>query len=90
METALALAKQLRWGTYGPGAMEAYEVDGTPLPEVVYKTLAECDTDHLEKIIASCKLASRHDGYDLFSIAVRLVLEDRLKHRSFWQWFVGD
>lgn len=77
-ETALELAKELTWGTYGPGAVEAYETHGTPLPPLTFKPLGECDTDHLEAILAHVTgHATRYPSDDLLVIAVKLVLEDR-------------
>lgn len=77
--TALEQAKSLRWGTYGPGAVEAYEKSGKALPPVVWKLLEECDTDHLEAIIAHTQLGDGRYGRDtaFIQIAVKLVLEDR-------------
>lgn len=78
-ETALEQAKSLRWGTYGCGAVEAYEQSGTPLPPIVVKTLGECDTDHLEAILAHSQLGDRKYGRDteFIQVALKLVLESR-------------
>lgn len=76
MATALEQAKSLTWGTYGPGAVEAYEAHGTPLPPMTFKTFGELDTDHLEAILTH--MANNPSRYDeTVTIAVTLVLEDR-------------
>ena len=82
METALDKAKKVTWGTYGPGAMEAFDKHGTPLPPIIWKPLKACDTGHLQKILEHVKLPQWRRAYgpdDLISIAVKLVLEDRLE-----------
>lgn len=79
-ETALELAKKMTWGTYGPGATEAYETQGTPLPLMVKKPLGDCDTDHLVAILAH--IEERPNTYSgAVTIAVRLVLEDRERNK---------
>ncbi len=78
-ETALEQAKSLRWGTYGCGAVEAYEQSSTPLPPIVWKRFDELDTDHLEAILTHTQLGDGRYGRDteFIQIAVKLVLEDR-------------
>lgn len=82
-ETALELAKSLTWGTYGPGAVEAHETQGTPLPPLTFKPLGECDTDHLEAILAHVvSHPSRYTAWnpsadELIVVAVQLILEER-------------
>ena len=76
MATALEQAKSLTWGTYGPGAVEAHETHGTPLPPLTFKTFGDCDTDHLESILAHMdENPGRYN--ELVTIAVAVVLEDR-------------
>ena len=75
--TALELAKALTWGTYGPGAVEAYETQGTPLPPLTFKTLGECGTDHLEAILAHVSSNPTRCADELIVVAVTLVLESR-------------
>lgn len=78
-ETALQQAKALRWGTYGRGAVEAYEESGKALPPIVWKPMGELDTDHLEAIFEHTQLGDDRYGRDTanIQIAVKLVLEDR-------------
>jgi hypothetical protein len=80
MTTAVEDAKAVVWGTYGPGAVEAYEAHGTPLPPISLRPLGVLETDHLEAILAHIELHG-HGRYgssrDLLLIAVKLVLEDR-------------
>ncbi|RLB62469.1 MAG: hypothetical protein DRH08_12390 [Deltaproteobacteria bacterium] len=73
--TALERAALITWGTYGPGAMEAFEKEGTPLPPVQHIKLRDLDTDHLEKILAH--LEDSEVTTDLMEVAVALVLENR-------------
>lgn len=74
--TALEQAKLLTWGTYGPGAVEAHETQGTPLPPLTFKPLGECDTDHLEAILAQFN-DRVPDNSAPIAIAITLILEDR-------------
>ncbi|KKL09356.1 hypothetical protein LCGC14_2566700, partial [marine sediment metagenome] len=46
----LPVSEDLLWGTYGKGAVEAYEQSGVPVPEVRYVRLGDCETSHLEAI----------------------------------------
>ncbi len=80
-KTALELAKELTWGTYGP--VEAFETQGTPLPPLTFKTLGECDLAHLEAILAHVTSnPSRYTQWnpsadELIVVAVQLILEER-------------
>ena len=78
MATALVQAKSLTWGTYGPGAVEAHETHGTPLPSLTFKTLGELDTDHLEAILVHLDEKNRLLKETL-SVAITLIMEDRRK-----------
>jgi hypothetical protein len=48
-------AKALRWDTYGKGGLAEHVTYGTPLPELVEKTLGNLETEHLESILATQK-----------------------------------
>lgn len=96
-ETALEMAKKLTWGTYGPGAVEAFENHGTLLPPLVFKTLEECTTDHLEAIVKHVTENSEHyrprTDPELLLVVVKLVLENRhdqppRSFRAMGKWFV--
>ena len=77
-ETALEQAKSLRWGTYGCGAVEAYEQSGTPLPPIVWKRMGDLDTDHLEAILDHTQKDGRYGkDTEFIQIAVKLILENR-------------
>jgi hypothetical protein len=76
-ETALELAKALLWGTYGPGAIEAHQDHGEPLPPLSYKALGDLDTDHLELIADHINPQTHGPNFDCLKICVQLVLEDR-------------
>lgn len=73
--TSLDRALLVEWGTYGPGALEAFDKEGTPLPPIAYKKLGEMDTDHLGKLLIHLEGSGQET--DLMQIAVVLVLEDR-------------
>ena len=78
MATALEQAKSLTWGTYGPGAVEAHETHGTPLPPLTFKSFGELDTDHLEAILTH--MAENPSRYDeTVTVAITLVLEDQIE-----------
>lgn len=77
-ETALEQAKSLTWGTYGPGAVEAHETHGTPLPPLTFKPLGELDTDHLEAILVHLEEKNRLLK-EVLQVAITLILEDRRK-----------
>ena len=77
-DDALELAEEILWGTYGLGAVEAYEDEGTPLPPITWKRLGDLDTDHLEAIIAHmAKHPERYTVPNLMTVSVTLVLENR-------------
>lgn len=71
-------AKQLKWGTYGPGAVEAHRENGTPLPPIVRKPLGDLDTDHLLAILEHVSPDSHGPETALMvQGAIRLILDDR-------------
>ncbi len=74
----LRQAKNLRWGTYGKGALERYLLDGTTPPPMKIKPLGDCDTDHLEAILRHVTPVTHgYEGYHEVSAAVHLMLLDR-------------
>ncbi len=71
-------AKQLKWGTYGPGAVEAYRTKGTPLPPIEYKPLGELETSHLLAILEHVSPGSHGPETALMvQGAIRLILDER-------------
>ena len=71
-------AKQLKWGTYGPGAVEDHRTNGTPLPPIEYKPLGELDTGHLLAILEHVSPASHgHETALMVQGAIRLILDER-------------
>lgn len=82
MSELLEFAKGIKWGTYGPGAVEAHQTNGTPLPPIQKRPLGELDSDHLHAILAHVQPGT-HGPETCLMVqgAIRLILEDR--HSSF-------
>ncbi len=74
-------AKQLKWGTYGPGAAEAHRTNGTPLPPIRQVPLGDCETDHLLSILEHVSPDSHGPETALMvQGAIRLILDDRRRN----------
>jgi len=65
----------LKWGTYGKGKIEAYHEKGEPLPEIKFKKLIDCDTEHLKNILIS-KYAQPNKKY---RTTIQYILSEREK-----------
>ncbi len=87
----LPWAESMLWGTYGKGAVEAYEDSGVPLPPVRHVRLGDCSTSHLEAIQRNLEgaLELRPEFYRSYlfpHMAVELILASRKEKlcRSTW------
>jgi hypothetical protein len=77
----LEFAKQLKWGTYGPGAVDAYRENGTPLPPLVQRPLGELEDAHLLAILEHVSPDSHGPETALMvQGAIRLILDDRRRN----------
>ena len=77
-KSALQIAEDTLWGTYGPGAMEAYEREGTPLPEIRRVRLGDCSTSHLEAILQNIlPVLSTKTDYFFPYLAASFILSSR-------------
>ncbi len=65
-------AKNLMWGTFGEGAIEDFEIEGTPLPPVQQVPLGDLADDHLKRIFCNQKHIS-----DEYREAIRMILKER-------------
>jgi hypothetical protein len=74
MKSATLEEKELLWGTYGKGAMEAYMFEDKPLPPMKLIKLGDCNTEHLEAILKNQNLDVRSPKY---YTAIKNILEDR-------------
>ena len=79
--TALKIAEAMPWGTYGKGAVEAYEEHGTPLPKLTVVRLGDCNTSHLTAIQKNIEgvlhCSPGKDWYRLPYLAVQIILDSR-------------
>lgn len=74
----LTIASRLEWGTYGKGALEAYEQHCEPLPPMRWVRLGDCDTDHLKAILLHLSVPTHgRRTVVLYVLAIQIILTHR-------------